>query len=175
MINIRNKSHAVAAEIDVPGSGAEGVIVAQGSREGGWSLYAEDGRLKYFYNFLGILHFVVETTSALPSGTSQVRMEFTYDGGGIGKGATVSLFVDGNAVGVGRIRRTNSLPFSMDETLKVGCDRHAAIVPQYAHRENTFSGKVNWVQITVAAPTDESRALEEEQRSRTSELHLEMS
>jgi len=151
VINTKNKSHSVTAEVDVPRSGAKGVIVAQGGGMGGWSLYAHEGKLKYFYNFLGMLHFEVAATSPLPAGTHQARMEFTYDGGGIGKGAHVTLYVDGSAVGTGRIERTHALFFSMDETLEVGCDVGEPVSPDYGPRGNEFSGKVKWVQIDIDA------------------------
>src|SRR4029079_16653358 len=98
VVNIKNKSHAVTAEIDVPDAGAEGVIIAQGGNIGGWSLYAKGGKLKYCYNLLGLQHFYVESKGPLPTGTHQVRMEFTYAGGGLGKGGTAALFVDGKKV-----------------------------------------------------------------------------
>jgi hypothetical protein len=105
-INTKNKSHAVTAEIEVPQAGATGVIVAQGGSMAGWSLYAHEGRLKYHYNYMAVRQYAVADSSSLPAGRHQVRMEFTYDGGGLGKGATVTLFVDGKQVGQGRIDRT---------------------------------------------------------------------
>src|SRR6185295_447604 len=92
-INTKNKSHSVTAELEVPSSGAKGVIAAHGGHMGGWSLYAHEGRLKYHYNFLGLRRFEVAAPTNLPSGKHQVRMEFTYDGGGLGKGASVALYV----------------------------------------------------------------------------------
>ncbi|MGH9901765.1 MAG: arylsulfatase, partial [Pyrinomonadaceae bacterium] len=86
VVNIKNKSHAVTAEIEVPESGAEGVIIAQGGNIGGWSLYAQGGKLKYCYNLLGVQYNYVEADSALRAGQHQVRMEFAYAGGGLGKG-----------------------------------------------------------------------------------------
>ena len=65
VLNIKNKSHSVTAEIVVPNSGAEGVIIAQGGNIGGWSLYAKEGKLKYCYNLLGMQHFYVESGSPL--------------------------------------------------------------------------------------------------------------
>jgi hypothetical protein len=100
-INTKNKSHAVTAEIEVPQAGATGVIVAQGGSMAGWSLYAHEGRLKYHYNYMAVRQYAVADSSSLPAGRHQVRMEFTYDGGGLGKGATVTLFVDGKQVGQG--------------------------------------------------------------------------
>ena len=149
VINTKNKSHSVTAEIEVPRTGAKGVIVAQGGGMGGWSLYAHNGKLKYYYNFLGLRHFDVTATSALPAGTHQARMEFSYGGGGIGKGAGVALFVDGKKVGEGHVDRTHALFFSMDESLEVACDVGEPVSEDYGPRENEFSGHVNWVRIDV--------------------------
>jgi hypothetical protein len=80
VLNIKNKSHSVTAEIEVPTSGAEGVIIAQGANIGGWSLYAKNGKLKYCYNVAGVNHYYVEAARALPAGEHQVRMEFAYAG-----------------------------------------------------------------------------------------------
>jgi arylsulfatase len=165
IINTKNKSHSVTAEIEVPEPGAKGVIIAQGGAMGGWSLYAHEGKLKYFYNFLGMRHSEVTATSKLPAGKHQVRTEFTYDGGGIGKGATVALYVDGKKVGEGRLERTTALFFSMDETTEVGCDVGEPVSPDYGPRDNAFSGKVNWVQIDVdAAAKDVDHMIGAEER-----------
>jgi len=156
VINTKNKSHSVTADIEVPASGARGVIVAQGGNMGGWSLYAHEGKLKYWYNFVGILHFDVTSTSPLPPGAHQVRMEFAYDGGGLGKGSTVALYVDGTQVGQGRIGRTQALFFSMDETTEVSCDVGEPVSPDYGPRHNNFNGKVKWVQIDIDAAAKEA-------------------
>jgi arylsulfatase A-like enzyme len=151
VINTKNKSHSVTAEVDVPTSGAKGVIIAQGGSMGGWSLYTHEGKLKYYYNLAGMQHSEVTATSLLPSGRHQVRMEFAYNGGGIGKGADVTLYVDGKQVGDGHIDRTHALFFSMDETLEVGCDMGEPVSPDYGPRGNEFSGKVYWVEIDIDA------------------------
>src|SRR4029079_17445196 len=121
-ISTKNKSHSVTAELEIPSSGANGVIAAHGGHMGGWSLYAHEGRLKYHYNFLGLLRFAVTASSTLPAGKHQVRMEFTYDGGGLGKGAGIALYVDGTKAGEGRVARTHAFLFSMDETMDVRCE-----------------------------------------------------
>jgi arylsulfatase len=109
-INIKNKSHSITAELEIP-SNAQGVIVAQGGHMGGWTIYVHEGRLKYHYNFLGLLRFEVIASSTLPEGKHQVRMEFTYDGGGLGKPGTAALYVDGNKAGEGRRRSHACVPF----------------------------------------------------------------
>jgi arylsulfatase A-like enzyme len=122
MINVKNKSHSVTAELEVPEGGASGVIVAQGGAFAGWSLYVEDGRPTYCYNLFGVQRFHVGGETEIPAGTHQVRMEFTYDGGGLGKGGTVALFVDGAKSGQGRVDGTVPMVFSADETCDVGSD-----------------------------------------------------
>jgi hypothetical protein len=165
VINLKNKSHSVTAEIEVPKAGAQGVIAAHGGTFGGWSLYAHEGRLRYHYNFLGLLHFDVTSTAKLPTGTHQVRMEFAYDGGGLGKGGKATLYVDGKKVGEGRIGRTHAFFFSMDETMEVGCDVGEPVSPDYGPRGNEFSGKVNWVQIDIdAAAKDVDHKIGAEER-----------
>jgi hypothetical protein len=66
VINIKNKSYSITAEVVVPASGAHGVIIAQGGQFAGWSLYAKDGKLKYCYNLLGIRLFYAESNKTIP-------------------------------------------------------------------------------------------------------------
>src|SRR5271155_3962691 len=139
VVNIKNKSHSVTAEIVVPTTGAEGVIVAQGGNAGGWSLYAKGGKLKYCYNFLGIQHFYAESSAALPPGDHQVRMEFAYAGGGLGKGGVASLFVDGQKVGEGQIGATAAMIFSADDGCDVGEDSGSPVSPDYGSHGNGFT------------------------------------
>jgi len=149
IVNIKNKSHAVTAEVIVPGSGAKGVIVAQGGLTGGWGLYAKDGKLKYCYNFYGMQRFYVEGTSRIPSGKHEVRMEFAYDGGGLAKGGVVTLYVDGGKCGEGRVERTEPIIFSADETCDVGFGAGSPVTYDYGSHDNEFSGEVNWVEIDL--------------------------
>jgi len=150
VLNLKNKSHAVTAEIVVPTTGAEGVIVAQGGNIGGWSLYAKGGKLKYCYNLLGIYQFYAESSGVLPAGEHQVRMEFTYAGGGLGKGGTVALFVDGKKVGEGKVAATAAMVFSADDGCDVGMDTGSPVSPDYGSRGNEFSGQVKGVQLAIA-------------------------
>jgi arylsulfatase A-like enzyme len=150
VVNIKNKSHSVTAEIVVPTTGAEGVIIAQGGNIGGWVLYAKGGKLKYCYNLLGIQQFYAESSSALTPGDHQIRMEFAYDGGGLGKGGTASLYVDGKKVGEGKIAATAAMIFSCDDGCDVGVDTGSPVSPDYGSRGNEFSGRVKGVLLAVA-------------------------
>jgi arylsulfatase len=147
IVNTHNKSYSITAEIVVPNSGAEGVIIALGGITGGWSLYCKDGKLKHCYNFFGIDRYYVESKSAIPSGTHQVRMELTYDGGGPAKGGKATLYVDGKKVGDGRIDQTEPQLFSADETCDVGTENGSPVTPDYGTIK--FNGKVNWVELDL--------------------------
>jgi arylsulfatase len=125
------------------------VIIAQGGRFGGWSLYAKDGRAKFHYNVLGIKSFDIEAKEHVPTGSSQVRMEFAYDGGGMGKGGTVTLYYDGKEVGSGRVEQTQGFIFSADETTDVGRETGTTVSPDYTAHTSRFSGKVDWVRIDL--------------------------
>jgi arylsulfatase A-like enzyme len=150
VINVKNKSHAVTASIVVPKEGAEGVIIAQGGNIGGWALYAHGGKLKYCYNLLGIHQFYAESADKLPPGDHQVRMEFTYDGGGLGKGGIAALYVDGKKVGEGKVGATAAMVFSADDGCDVGVDTGSPVSPDYGSRGNEFSGHIKGVQLAIA-------------------------
>jgi arylsulfatase A-like enzyme len=149
ILSIKNKSHAITAALIVPHGGAEGVIIAQGGAFAGWSLYAKEGRLTYCYNLLGLERFKVSGNAPIPAGDPQVRMEFAYDGGGLGKGGTVTLYVDGDKVGEGRVEGTVPMVFSADETADVGSDTASPVSDDYGPADNAFNGSVLWVQIDL--------------------------
>lgn len=165
VLNIKNKSHAVTAEVTVPESGARGVIIAQGGRFGGWSLYACEGRLKYCYNAAGIQLTHVAGRTSIPAGTHQLRIEFAYDGGGLGKGGTITLYLNGQKDGGGRVEQTMPFVFSIDETCDIGRDAGTPVSPDYGLRGNEFSGNVNWVELAVdEAATDDDHLAGGEER-----------
>jgi len=150
VLNVKNKSHSVTAGIVVPEDGAEGVIVAQGSRIGGWSLYAKKGRLKYCYNFGGLEYFYVEAESPMPPGEHQVRMEFEYAGGGLGKGGKVRLYTDGAKVGEGTVGATLAMIYSCDDGCDIGEDSAAPVSKDYGAYANAFSGRIKGVQLDIS-------------------------
>jgi len=167
VLNVKNKSHAVSAEIEVPEDGGHGVIVAQGGAFAGWALYLIDGNLKYCHNLAGLARYVTTSTEPVPSGTHQVRMEFTYDGGGLAKGGDVALFVDGTKVGEGRADATVPMVYSADETCDVGQDTGSAVSEDYTPEESRFNGKVNWVQLDIdEAAEDLDHLISPEERLR---------
>jgi arylsulfatase len=156
VVNIKNKSHSVTAEIEVPEDGAEGVIVSQGANIGGWSLYAKDGKLKYCYNWGGFKNFFVESADKIPPGKHQVRMEFDYAGGGLGKGGKATLFLDGSQVGTGELEATLANVFSADDGCDVGMDSGAPVSPDYPAVGNHFNGEIDGVLLSIDDDPDNS-------------------
>jgi arylsulfatase len=155
LVNIKNKSHSVTAQVVVPeGRPVEGVILSQGGIGGGWMFYVKDGRPTYFYNFAGLQSTAVTATQQLSAGTHQVRMEFAYDGGGLAKGGNVTLYIDGKAVGEGRLEQTMPMVFSADETSDVGRKRGSPMTPDVPALHNEFTGTVEVVVVEAAESTD---------------------
>ncbi len=148
-INIKNRSFSITADVEIPKGGANGVILVQGGRFGGWSLYLKDGKPTYCYNFLGLQEFKVTAPKALAQGKATIRMNFDYDGGGIGKGGTATILVNGEQVASGRIERTQPMIFSADETAAVGVDDATPVTADYRERENSFTGKILKVTVDV--------------------------
>ena len=165
-INTKNRSHAVTAEVEIPKGGASGVILAQAGRFGGWSLYLKDGRPTYTYNFLGLKRFTIAGRQRVPVGKATVRYEFAYDGGGIGKGGTGTLFVNGRKVAEGRIEHTQGMVFSVDEGTDVGRDGETPVVENYGiPAPFAFTGKIDKVTIDLMKVDKSVDA--EENRGRT--------
>ena len=165
VVSIKNKSFSVTAEVDVPDGSVNGVIIAQGGRFGGWTVYFQDGKAKFVYNVLGIHAYSTAAETAIPAGTHQVRMEFAYDGGGLAKGGDVTLYYDGNAVGTGRVDNTQPMIFSGDETTDIGQETGTTVSPDYTAKDSRFTGKINWVQIDLGAD-DHDHFIDPEERLR---------
>jgi arylsulfatase len=148
-INIKNRSFSINADVQIPEGGANGVIIAQAGRFGGWTLYLKEGKPTFVYNFLGLQEFKVSASDALAAGKANVRMNFDYDGGGIGKGGMANILVNGQKVASGRIEHTQGMIFSADETAGVGMDDATPVTTDYKEHDNSFTGKILKVAIDV--------------------------
>jgi len=145
---VKNRSFAISADIEMPASEGEGVLVAEGGGSAGWSLYVNhEGQPVFTYNLFQIEHPTVAGKERLPSGKVTVRLDFVYDGGGWGKGGTAKLSVNGKPAGEVRLARTAPAFFSIDETFDVGTDTRSpvgAYPPNYA-----FTGQINRVTVEL--------------------------
>ena len=162
-INIKNRSYTVTAKVVVPESGAEGVLIAQGGAYGGWSVYATGGRLAYAYNLLGIDTTILHSDDPVPTGDQELRVHFAYDGGGYGKGGTVTMYAGDAQIGEGRVERTIPFQFSFDETTDVGADLASPVSSDYGATGNEFTGSLSWVRIDLG-DDDHSHLIDPEHR-----------
>ena len=150
-MNVKNRSKTITAQVEIAKGGANGVILTQGGRFGGWSLYMKDGKPIYTYNFLGLERFTVASDTTIPAGATTIELDFVYDGGGLGKGGMATLSVNGETVAEGRIEKTQPLIFSADETADVGLDNQTPVAEGIGigRDETRFTGKIHKVILDV--------------------------
>ncbi|SDK71274.1 arylsulfatase [Actinopolyspora mzabensis] len=147
--NVKNRSHTLTARIEVPESGADGVLVAQGGRFGGWSLYVHQGRACYAYNYFGLELYRVSTDEPLPTGEHEIVLDFAYDGGGVGMGGIATLHVDGEQRGQQRVGGTIPYYFAFDETFDIGVDRASPVTDDYPPVDNAYTGTLHSVRVDL--------------------------
>jgi arylsulfatase len=162
-INTKNRSHTITADVEIPQGVANGVILAQGGRFGGWSLYVKDGKPTFTYNFVGLQRFIVAAAQPLAAGKVTIRYEFASDGPGMGKGGIGTILVNGEKVAEGRIEHTQCCAFSLDDSTDVGMDGGTPVSDDYKDRDNTFTGKIN--SITIDLKEIKAANAEAEQRA----------
>ena len=124
------------------------MVLSQAGQFGGWSLYVKDGKPKYAYNWLARELYVIEGNEPLPEGKVTLVFDFNYDGGGLHKGGTGTLLVNGKKVGEGRIEKTMGALYSLaGETADVGMDAYSPVTDDYDPWDNAFTGTINTVMV----------------------------
>jgi arylsulfatase len=150
--DIKNKSYSISADVEVPEGGASGVLATQGGRFCGWGLLVLDGRPVFVHALSNQAKhkYRIASDQQLSPGKHTIRFDFAYDGGGIGKGGTGTLSVDGKKVAEGKIERTVTFRFSGEETFDVGEDTGTPVVEDYADKMPfQFTGKLIKVVIEL--------------------------
>jgi arylsulfatase len=168
-INTKNRSHTITADVDIPQGGANGVILAQAGRFGGWSLYIKDGKPTYTYNFLGLQRFTVASSQPLTAGKATIRYEFVSDGPGMGKGGIGTILVNGQKVAEGRIERTQCCAYSADEGADVGTDDGTPVTEDYKEGDNRFTGTIH--KVTIDLKNRKTADRQEEEKARLEVAH----
>jgi hypothetical protein len=148
-VNVKNRSHTITAHVEIPASGAEGVLLAHGSWFAGYALYVQAGRLHYVHNYLGLAEYRVSSAGTLPSGTATLGLRFRKTGEHRGIG---TLFVNGEQVGEGEIPRTvPGVIETSGEGLCCGYDSGVPVTEQY-RAPFRFTGTIKRVVVEVAGP-----------------------
>ncbi len=149
--DVKNKSFRITAEIVLPKGGEEGVVVTQGGLSAGYALMFKDGKPEFRYNMANIAHYRIAAKDALAPGRHTIVFDFKYDGGGIGKGGSGTLNVDGKPVAEGRIEHTMPVRFSFDETFDIGEDTGTPVSEDY-DVPFRFTGSIEKVVVHLATP-----------------------
>ncbi|HEY7862509.1 MAG TPA: arylsulfatase, partial [Thermoanaerobaculia bacterium] len=164
-LNVKNKSMKITAEVEIPAGGASGTLIAQGGRFGGWSLYVQGGKPAFDYNYLGLERWSIASPQALAPGKAAIVFDFAYDGGGLGKGGTGTLSVNGKQVAQGRIERTQAAIFSVDDTADVGIDLATPVVESIgSEKKSRFTGRIPKLVLEVRDGSPKAAAREEQTR-----------
>jgi arylsulfatase A-like enzyme len=146
VVNWRNRSWSLTGQVEIPDGGAEGVLLSLGGHGGGWSFYLKDGVPVYCYNLFGLDRTHIRAEQPVDPGEHQLRVEFAYDGGGLGKGGEITLFVDGESVGSGRVEHTEGIGFGYEYT-DVGRDAQSPVTDDYPIGGNAFTGTIKWLEL----------------------------
>jgi arylsulfatase len=149
VLNTKNKSFQITAQIVVPQGGAQGTIVALGGGYGGWGLMMEKGAARFVYNLFGVNVFVTDAQSPVAPGEHQVRAEFAYAGGGFAKGGAVTLYYDGQKAGEGKVLVTQPVIFSATEGLEIGRELGTPVLPKSRIEDTVFNGEIKWVELEI--------------------------
>ena len=129
--SLKNKSFSITADVEIPESGAEGVLLTQGGRFAGWGFFLEDSKPTYVYNFANSERYIIQSPEKLAPGKSTIKFNFDYDGGGVGAGGIGKLFINDQQVAEGRIEKTLPYRLALNETFDVGRDTGTPIVETY--------------------------------------------
>ncbi|MDX1901614.1 MAG: arylsulfatase [Gammaproteobacteria bacterium] len=146
--DIKNKSFSITADVEIPDKGAQGIIITQGGLFAGWALYLQNDKPVFYYNLADVKHFEIASKENMTAGKHTIVFNFKYDGGGIGKGGTGTLLVDGKQVAQGRIEQTLPIRMSLDEGLDVGLDTGTPVNLSY-DVPFKFTGKIDKVVVKI--------------------------
>ncbi len=149
-VSVKNTSFKITAKLFIPEGGAEGMIITQGGWFAGWGLMLLEGKPTFKYS---LSHYpehkhTIKGKNVLPAGDHTLVADFDYEGGGVGKGATVTLLLNGEEVAKGNIPATVPTRFSMTEGLDVGRDAGLPLTKDY-DVPFRFTGKIGKVVVTL--------------------------
>jgi arylsulfatase len=161
--NLLNTSYTITADIDVPQGGAEGAILSDGGRFGGYGLYLLHGKPVFTWNLLGLRMVKWQGPDALAPGKHQIVYDFKYDGigfatlafnstSGLGRSGTGTLMIDGKAVSTQKMEHTIPLGLSLEAMFDIGSKTNTPIDPQDYQTPFAFTGKIDKITISVAPP-----------------------
>jgi arylsulfatase len=148
-INIKSKNYTITSDVELKDGNANGVIISQAGRFGGWTLYMKDGKVHHEYNFFGLEKTNIASSKTLSAGKHQIKYEFIIDAPKPGSGGKCILYVDGQKVAEGQIPKTQPFMYSGDEGIDVGMDNETNVSNDYKEGDNKFSGKIKKITVDI--------------------------
>jgi hypothetical protein len=152
--SIIGKSYTITAEVEIPKGGAEGMIVTEGGRFGGYGLFLSKSKVVFLYNLLDLKRTIWEAPD-LGNGKHTIVFDFKSDGPGLGKGGTGVLSVDGKEVAKKTLDKTTPVTFPEDESFDVGQDTRSGVA-MVEHRYDVpfkFTGKIDKLTFALEPPS----------------------
>jgi arylsulfatase len=146
-INVKTRNYNITADVELPNATANGVVIAQAGRFGGWTLYFKNGKLHHEYNYFGLERTNVASAKALTAGHHILKYEFIIDEVKPGAGGKCILYVDDVKVAEGHIPKTEPFGYSADEGWNVGADHETPVSEEYKEADNKFTGKIKVVTV----------------------------
>ncbi len=146
--DLKNKSFTITAQVDIPSSGAQGMIFTQGGITAGWGFYVQDGKVVGMHNYIDSQRYRVVSTENVPSGKVTLVLDFNYDGGGMSKGGTITLLANGKKIGAGRVEKTAGFKYSLYEGQDIGEDSGSPVDTTYTPPFK-FTGKIEKVTVEL--------------------------
>lgn len=146
--DLKHKSHVVTADVEIPESGAEGMLFTQGGRFAGYGFFVKDGKLVYHYNLVGVDRYTIESKERIPAGKAMLKMVYQSDSDKPFSGANVTLMVNDKVVGQGRVEKSIPNRVTLDETLDIGFDTGTPVMEGY-DMPFDFTGKLKTVTIEL--------------------------
>jgi arylsulfatase A-like enzyme len=146
--DLKNKSFTITAEAEIPGDGGDGMIFTQGGITAGWGFYLQKGKLVGVHNYIGLERYRVVSTENVPTGKATLVFDFKYDGGGMGKGGTITLLANGKNIGEGRAEKTAGIKYSLYEGQDIGQDSGSPVDFTYTP-PFPFTGQLHKVTVEL--------------------------
>jgi hypothetical protein len=146
--DLKNKSFTITAEVNIPSDGGQGMIFTQGGITAGWGFYIQDRKLVGMHNYIDSERYRITSSENVPTGKVTLAFDFKYDGGGMGKGGTITLFANGKKIGTGRVEKTAGFKYSLYEGQDIGEDSGSPVDSTYTPPFK-FTGKIEKVTVEL--------------------------
>ena len=148
-LDIKNKSFSLTSEVELPNNNVSGVIISQGGKFGGWTLFMKNGKAFHEYNYFGTERTQLSTPSNIKKGKHSITYYFESIGGNPGSGGTSRLYVDGKMMSEKKIQRTVPFIFLTDEGVDIRADYETNVSDEYKQYGNDFGGKITKVVVDI--------------------------